>query len=235
MKFPEPISDRQPRPADRHCFAISRHFVAPAITVSLEAKAAEALAELLPILCCGEEAAVVSFDRLGRCLALDHPAQAALRQIADDERQHDALLRSLRAALPASLQNTSADHSARQFHLNLARGGPVLHLARIAGLDAAVCTILSRLLRPGSPLACDKGVSTTLNHIRKDETRHVMVSRGIALAATERQAVRDAAAIARSALAEMLIGGADAFEALGTDPARLLREISQLPDGLLPQ
>jgi hypothetical protein len=221
--------------ADHHCFAIDRRLESSAISLSLDATPAKALADLVPLLCCGEEAAAFSFDRLSRSASIDTAARKALAEIADDERRHDALLRTLCAALPASLPARSALHLARRFHLSLSRGGTVLHLARIAGLDAAVCTILSRLLRPGSAVARDPGVRAILTHIRKDEARHVAVSRGVALAATDRRAVRGAAAEARGGLAELLDCCGDAFEALGVDPARLLRDIRQLPDGLLPQ
>lgn len=221
--------------AQHHCFAIERRLTRPGLAVSLDAKVAEALADLVPLLCCGEEAAVVGFDRLGRAGGLDPALRSALRQIADDERRHDAILRGLRAALPARPQDRTVQQRARYFHLNLPRGGTLLHLARIAGLDAAVCTILSRLLRPGAVVSRDDTVGAVLSHIRRDETRHVMVSRRLALAAADRQAVRNAAAEARDALAGLLALGADAFEALGVDPARLLADIERLPDGLLPQ
>jgi hypothetical protein len=216
----------------QHCFMIGRRLDADTVSVTLDAQAAEALAQLVPLLCCGEEAAVASFDRLGRAASLDAEARRTLQKIAEDERRHDAMLRGLCAALPAG---STDPHRARHFHLSLSRGGTVLHLARIAGLDAAVCTILSRLLQPGVPISRDPGVRAVLTHIRKDETRHVAVSRGIALAAADRQAVRGAAAEARGALAELLACGADAFEALGIDPDRLMRDIKRLPDGLLPK
>lgn len=221
--------------AELHCFTIRRRFTHPALSVSLDAKAAEALAELVPLLCCGEEAAVVGFDRLSRAGGLACCARAVMLTIADDERRHDAMLHSLRAALPHYVQNPAIRDRARQLHLDLSRGGTVLHLARIAGLDAAVCTILSRLLRPGLSLSSDASVRSVLNHIRGDETRHVLVSRGVALAAPDRRAVRSAAAEARTGLAELLTFGEDAFEALGVDPDRLVRDIACLPNGLLPQ
>jgi hypothetical protein len=221
--------------AQHHCFAIKRRLILPAFPVSLDEQTAEALAGLLPLLCCGEEAAVLGFDRLGRAGVLEPALRSTLRQIADDERRHDAMLHGLRAALPARTLDRAVHHRARHFHLSLPRGGTILHLARIAGLDAAVCTILSRLLRPGAAISRDDSVRAVLTHIRQDETRHVMVSRGIALVAADRQAVRNAAAEARGALAELLAHGADSFEALGVDPARLLSDIERLPDGLLPR
>ncbi len=218
-----------------HCFRVESRHANPRYCASLDAKPAAALAALLPLLGCGEEAAAVSFDRLSRADTLDSRLRRILHTIADDERCHDAMLRGLRAALPKAAPDAAVQARARRFHLSLPRGGTVLHLTRIAGLDAAVCTILSRLLRPGSPVARDDAARAVLSHIRRDETRHVIVSRDIALAASGRKEVRDAAAEARDALADLLTSGSDAFEALGVDPDRLLRDIGSLPSGLLPQ
>ena len=219
----------------KRCFVVERSFARPTYSASLDAKSANALAALVPLLGCGEEAAVVGFDRLSRASGLDHRARTLLQNIADEERNHDAMLRSLRAALPRVVEDAAAQQRTRRLHLSLSRGGTVLHLARIAGLDAAVCTILSRLLRPGRALSNDDCVRSVLSHIRSDETRHVLVSRDLALAAPHRQAVRSAAAEARAGLAELLAYGADAFEVLGVDPDRLVRDIGYLPNGLLPQ
>lgn len=177
----------------------------------------------------------MGFDRLSRAGEFECGARTILRRIADDERRHDSMLSGLREALPHYVQDPAIRDRARQLHLDLSRGGAVLHLASIAGLDAAVCTILSRLLRPGLPLSGSATIRSVLSQIRGDETRHVLVSRNIALAAPDRQAVRGAAAEARAGLAELLACGADAFEALGVDPDRLVRDIAALPNGLLPR
>lgn len=235
MTWPTPQIMQAHAGAEHHCFTFRRRLARPGYSVSLDAKSAEALADLVPLLCCGEEAAVLGFDRLGRTASLGADLRKTVRQIAEDERRHDAILRSLCSALPASTQDRAVQHRARRFHLSLPRGGPVLHLAKIAGLDAAVCTILSRLLRPGAAISRDDVVCAAMSHIRQDETRHVMVSRSIALAVADRQAVRNAAAEARAALAELLVCGADSFEALGVDSDCLVRDIKRLPDGLLPR
>ena len=218
-----------------HCFRVEGRHSHFRYFALLDPEPAAALAALLPLLSCGEEAAAVGFDRLSQATALDTSTRGTLCKIVDDERCHDAMLRGLQAALPRARLDTAVLNRARRFHLRLSRGGTVLHLARIAGLDAAVCTILSRLLRPGCPAARDDGVRSVLSHIRRDETSHVMVSRNIALAAPDRKAVRDAAAEARDGLAGLLTYGADAFEVLDVDPDRLLRDIAHLPDGLLPR
>jgi hypothetical protein len=203
--------------------------------VSLTPSAASALATLLPLLGCGEEAAVLGFDRLAVQDSLAPASRQALRRIAIDERVHDALLRGLQAALPCQKREVVPPHAARRFHRGLQAGDVATHLARIAGIDAAVCTILSRLLRPGAPLASDAGVAAVLGHIRRDETRHVVISRAIAMALIDRKIASDAAAEARAGLAALLVAGSGPFERLGVDPDRLCRDVRTLPRGLFPQ
>ena len=229
-----PGSQTEPAPA-QHCFQVGSRHSCPSYFASLDARPAAALAALLPLLGCGEEAAAVSFHRLSRTGTLDAGLRRILRTIADDERCHDAMLRGLRTALPRASPDATVQARARRFHLGLSRGGTSLHLARIAGLDAAVCTIVSRLLRPGNPVARDDATRAVLGHIRRDEARHVVISRDFALASPDREAVRGAAADARTALADLLASGSDAFEALGVDPDLLLRDVGSLLDGLLPR
>jgi demethoxyubiquinone hydroxylase (CLK1/Coq7/Cat5 family) len=218
-----------------HCFVVARRRTPEACRPRLAEPHALALAALLPILGCGEEAAVAGFDRLGRSRTLDHQARIRLQMIAEDERHHDALLSGLRLALPPVALASQLQSMAQRFHAQLGRGGAAFHLARIAGLDSAVCTILSRLLRPDGALADDRAVTQVLGQIRRDEVQHVLASRGIALAAPDRSAIRRAAAEAREGLAELLTTQANAFEVLRVDPDRLLHDVARLPDGLLPQ
>lgn len=221
--------------AARQCFFVERRLPPFPVRPQLDIQSAYALAELLPLLGCGEEAAVAGFQELGNAHTLDCGAREQLRRIADDERGHDAMLRGLRAALPVVEELPAVRRQSRRFHRSMSRGGTILHLARIAALDAAVCTIVSRLLRPGRMLSQDEGVRAILRRIRDDETRHVLISRNIALAARDRAAVRAAAAEARSGIAQLLACAAQAFEALGVDPDRLLGDIARLPNGLLPR
>ncbi len=217
-----------------HCFAVGQRMSPRPCAIALDACNAEPLAALLPLLGCGEEAAVIGFDRLARFSGLDAKARQALQAIAADERQHDALLRGLQAALPAASPIPAMRQAARRFHLSLTAGGAAIHLARIAGVDAAVCTILSRLLRPKSALAGDRDIASVLGHIRRDETRHVAISRRIALASIAPSAARDAAGQARAGLAELLSFGSQALERLGVDPDALDRDVRRLPPGLFP-
>lgn len=196
--------------------------------VTLDEDAARALAQLVPLLGCGEEAAALAFDALAHD-AHDDVEHYALQAIAAEERTHDALLTRLAMALPA-IDSVAIRRSARRFHIALGHGDRTHHLARIAAVDAGVCTIMSRLLRAGTPVSHDPVVSGLLARIHRDEARHVAISRRLAAGAGV--TLRDTAAAARGALATVLTIGGDAFECLGVDPARLFADVRRLPDGL---
>lgn len=200
--------------------------------INLPDRHAEALSRLIPVLGCGEEAAAMAFDGLARAGEADRVATLALRQIAAEERMHDGLMHRLASCLPPA-GDERAIRAARRLHVSLSAGGFAAHLARIAALDAAVCTILSRLLRPALPLANCPQVRLVLGRIRRDEARHVALSRSLALAQGSGAGMRDLGAQARGALASVLAIEADAFETLAVDPARLDRDVRRLPDRLL--
>ena len=190
-----------------------------------------ALATLVPLLGCGEEAAALAFDGLAARDG-DPVTAAALRAIAEEERVHDRLLHSLAEALP-SVSTEAMQATARRFHIQLGRGSTLAHLARIAAIDAGVCLILSRLLRPGGPVSGDPAVTRMLARIRRDETRHVRLSRSLVLERAAGRAFEDVAAAAREALANVIALAADGFEDLAVDPARLRADLRTLPQGLL--
>lgn len=218
------------------CFKINNTFFSNDLLLStaitLDTPAAEALAVLLPMLGCGEEAAALAFDGLARFVTNEH-ARDVMLSIAIEERVHDVLLKNLGQALPSVGGAHDIVRKTRRFHIDLGRGGVVLHLARIAAIDAAVCTLLSRLLRTGTPLSADPVVHGIFARIRTDESRHVRLSRDIVLAAGAPPIVRDAAAAARGALAHILMLGSDSFETLAVDPDALFRDVYCLPNGLL--
>lgn len=195
---------------------------------------AAALAALLPLLGCGEEAAALAFDGLAAATT-DRTAAAMLATIAAEERVHDALIAGLTAALPADPQAAVTRRAARRFHIDLGRDGPAVRLARIAATDAAVCTLLSRLLQSGRPLAATPIVTPILSRIHRDEARHVRLSRQLATASGDASLLRTVGGAARAALADVLRLGGAAFEALGVDPDLLDRDVRTLPVGLFPR
>lgn len=220
----------------RQCFPIVGRLAlgaaGPAPPIRLADAQAQALAELLPVLGCGEEAAALAFDGLADRRPGLAPARHALRAIAAEERGHDLIIRTLASALPPPRRFAATRIAARRFHVQLGRGGAALHLARIAALDSAVCTALGRLLKPGLPIAADPVSFAALRGIQRDEARHVRVSRELAIAFGADQPMRDAAAQARLALADVLMLAGDAFETLGVDPVVLDRGMRRLPNGL---
>lgn len=201
------------------------------INVRLGDRHALALALLVPLLGCGEEAAAIAFDGLAASEG-DPAASAALGAIAEEERVHDRLLHGLAESLPV-VATAALRRQARRFHIDLGRGSTLVHLARIAAIDAGVCMILSRLLRSGTPVAGDRAVADMLTRIRLDETRHVRLSRSLVLARAEGRQFEDVAAAAREALANVIMLAADAFEDLAVDPAQLRVDLGALPQGLL--
>jgi hypothetical protein len=204
----------------------------PVVTaVTLAPRHALAFAHLLPLLGCGEEAAALAFDGLSTA-ASDPLAAAALAAIAAEERLHDGLIAGLIAALPPAPGAVATRRAARRFHINLGRDRPTVRLARIAATDAAVCTMLSRLLRPGRPLAAEPTVAPILARIHRDEARHVRQSRRLARVGGEAAMLRDVAGATRAALADVLRLGAAAFDALEVDPDQLDRDLRRLPTGL---
>ncbi len=202
-----------------------------ALTITLDETPARAFATLIPLLGCGEEAAALAFDGLADSQANDF-ATEALHRIALEERVHDHLMRQLAFSLPEVPQFDTMMRAARRFHIELGRGDPSLHLARIAALDSAVCLILSRLIRDGTPIHGDPASYAIVRRIRDDEARHVQVSRTVARATGKRSVMNDAAAAARDALASILMFASDSFDTLKVDPAALERDVRNLPNGL---
>jgi hypothetical protein len=203
------------------------------IDATLTVRHQDGLAALLPILGCGEEAATLAFDALANSIDDDPLGQAALASIAKDEEQHDRLIVSLRAALPPPLDQRDTLRQARRLHISLGRGGTAFRLAQIAALDSAVCTVLGRLLHRHAALASAPNVHEALSAIWRDESRHVAVSRRLALARADARALRPLAHQAREALADILMLASDALENLEVDPALLTRDVRRLPAGLL--
>jgi len=230
------------RTATPACFARSLRVPAAQCGMPVEPRlddaTAQALADVLPLLGCAEEAATLAFGRLANGAprdpgrgALDVEA-SALHAIEAEERVHDELLRSLGAALPVSPGGAALRASARRFHLQLATRERTTHLARIAAVDAAVCTILSRLMSPHAALAQDPELVRLFERIRRDEARHVAVTRNLVTAHGGADLGRRHGATARNALARLLRMSAAAFERLRIDPDALLRDVARLPRGL---
>lgn len=216
----------------QRCFGSAARPQFSPIQSSLPDRAAAALAELLPVLGCGEEAAGLAFGNLADSGIADVAGIAALRLIADEERVHDGLIASLMAGLPPPPDATRLRTISRRFHLELGRGDHIMRLARITALDSAVCLILSRLLRPGTPLSADPVITGILRRIARDEAGHVRLTRHLVCDRADEATLVCVGVHVREALAALLEQAGDAFEALAFDPRWLRADLARIPAGL---
>jgi hypothetical protein len=212
------------------CFTPARTVIVAPICGVLPNKAAHALAVLLPILGCGEEAAGLAFYDLAD--SEDAEAANVLRRVAAEEQVHDGLIQALAAGLPAPPDQTRIRAMSRRFHLELGRGDPAIRLARIAALDSAVCLLLSRLLRPGTPLSADAVLAPVLRRIARDEACHVRITRELAISRTSEASLKAVGTMVRERLGALLLEAADAFDALSFDPRWLQTDVARLPAAL---
>jgi hypothetical protein len=138
----------------------------------------QALANLMPLLICGEESATFVFDDLANTLAgrLSAIQLRAIRSITSDEIRHSDDLDALRHQLPSPLDRRTS-YRAAAFLKVLKSEDPVIRLARLAVLDAAVCQMLALLLHAEAPIAKCPEVSSIIRHIQLDEARHVRIIR----------------------------------------------------------
>lgn len=142
---------------------------------------AQGLADLLPVLICGEASAELAFDQFAEHLpaAIDPQWTKPLKTIAADEREHARLLAELTQSLPPPEQPSGARRAAK-FLRELASADLGLHLSRISALDAGVCFVLAALCRAGTPIAEEPKLRALFLRIRRDEGRHVRISRAAA-------------------------------------------------------
>lgn len=194
--------------------------------------AQEALAELVPLLLCGEESAALTFGRLSLGSQFSPRARAELAGIAADELQHERLLQALRQALPLASDDSEIRRAARRFFVQIGRGDLGEHFARIAALDSGICALLGTLRERGSPLLTDEYLTTLLARIHRDEARHVQVSRRHARQLLGPRVAHTMATEMRARLATLVALRGGALEMLGVDTDRLLLRLRRVPRAL---
>ena len=192
-----------------------------------------ALGRLLPSLLCGEESSFHVFWREGHRgsnVLITH-SEALANQIALEELVHERLLQDLRECCPVPNDITSTLVRTRRFFLRMASRDPAIHFARVAGLDSAVCIILSSLLKP---LSRATALIEIFDRIRSDEARHVKFSRRHSYElGADTYLLANTAARIRSELVAFLYPLGSAFEDLGLDAEHLFRRINTQNVGLI--
>jgi len=217
------------------CFELGRHAARAPRRVPplrLTDDGATALADLLPLLLCGEESAALAFGAGGARDALAAAARAGLERIRREEVVHGMLLQRLQTALPPAPLEAPLLTRMRRFFITLADPDPGRYFARIAGLDSAVCMLLGALRRKHSPLMADPTVAATFARIHRDEGGHVDAARRIALEYAPATRAMDAATEARRRLVSLLRARGDAFEALGVDADELFVRLGTVSRGI---
>lgn len=216
------------------CFAArAASSESPGIEISLGSRNSEALAELLPVLICGEESAELAFGALTRNRELPDHARCSLMRIESDEREHEKLLRHVSLALPAPRADAALLRALRRFFVGLGRLGLGSHLTRIVALDSAACVLLGALRAANGAVAADSPLGRIFERIHRDEVRHVLIAREQLRSAAGRINVRAVAMETRVQLVELLTHRAAPLEqVLGVDADRLFARLLTLPRGL---
>ena len=223
-----------PAPFGPVCFDVGRHAARaprPVPALRLAERSAAALAELLPLLLCGEESAALAFGGGARD-ALAAPARAELERIRREEVVHGLLLQRLQTGLPPAVLEPRLLSRMRRFFVTLADTDPGRYFARIAGLDSAVCLLLGALRGKGSPLGAEPTIAATLARIHRDEAGHVDAARRIALEHAPATHALEVATVTRRRLVALLHERGAAFETLGVDADRLFTRLGTVARGV---
>ena len=215
----------------------SRRWPAPAPSdlTSLSPTAQQGLADLIPVLLCGEESAEHVFRSAASeqaSTSLDPTVQAGLCSIAGDEHRHGDLLLALRKRLPCTRDPSAVKRSAR-FLKSLSNTDLGTHLLRVSALDAGVCMVLAAVTAPGTAIAGAREICELFLKIRRDEGRHVRLSRNYAsvLGADMTRERAERQEVMRGFCA-LLADSSQAFIQLDVDPRRLLLRLARFGDGV---
>jgi hypothetical protein len=193
----------------------------------LSRQVAEAVTELLQVLCCGEESAVFAFSSLSRNPTLNANASSCAAMIAREEAFHDQLLRGLRNVLPKPRADLALIGKLKEFYRSLNTPDLFVHLTQICALDSAVCLILSAVRECGRPIGNNVTLNAIFSRIQRDEVGHVRASGRLTRELGSGRVAADCFVRTREKLAGVILERADALETLHVDPAVLTRNLFQ--------
>lgn len=178
---------------------------------------AEHMARLLPLLLCGEQSAQLVFNQeISRLSQLDEQQLiSTLLDVEADEYRHDVALQLAAAEVANQPDFYQVQRQARRFYASLGRVECFSdHFVRIATLDTCVTHIMHAFEH--SNLGKQHPFSQLCNLIKKDEAKHVYVSREHAMSLGAEQAdFIDARQQVVSQLFGLLLGQQQSFEQMG--------------------
>jgi len=188
------------------------------------------LAELLQILCCGEESAVCAFARLSRDADWKYLAQATLAAIAADEAVHETRLSDLRFSLPPAAEDESLRAGTQALFSVLGQPGFGKFISR--GWRRSIPVFAPSFPPCGEPGCRAPRKRPSLGSSKRyhrDEARHT-APLCLCEELARRRLDRRSAAETRQKLVEVVMQRADAMEELGVDPGRLALRLTAIPE-----
>lgn len=188
----------------------------------LDAEVAQGLADLLPTLLCGEASAEMVFTQTIKAFSSTYfpDLYHELCRIVSDEKRHGEQLFILSQHLPSPNKRGTAKHAVR-FLRSLASEDLRIHLARLSAIDIGVCIVLALVCR-AQPVAENDYVCRLLTLIRRDEGRHVRVTRRCAeVLGLDATIERKEKIHVLNAFSALLSRQDAAFIAIGVDPDQL--------------
>lgn len=189
-----------------------------ALLRGLRSREMEAIARLLAIMVCAEESAINVFQLESKRLNASQSAVARrqLLEIASEERVHDWLIQRTRQYFPTPEDLPQLRRRARRLFMRMASRNYGEHFARIC---------LNHMLH-NRAMRASQGLSQLFRYIRQDESGHVKVGRHYAMACGfDKADFGRAYALSRQRLIDLLSTIADSFEAIGTDPDVLFKNL----------
>ena len=196
---------------------------------------ADALAELLPVLLCGEESAALAMDHIAGSTATPRtrcvPRSRAARSMSWSTRR---CCKCIRAA---------ASGSARRSRRCMRRCGasscdlraviPRLTAHESPPWTLRCCSCWGTCARRRRPIALEPTLNTVVARIHRDEARHVAVTSRYAAELPRSHKRRDDGVVeTRHGLTRLLERRAVAMEDLGVDPDRLFKSLHAIPRAL---
>ena len=189
----------------------------------------DALARVVPLLVCGEQSAISVFGGAANQHATGPARQlkTAFMQIEFDESGHEAAWQHLFAVLPQPRDLHRLKRRAQLFFTRLGRSESIgHHFAQVAQLDSVVGVMMWFLER--STIARDDRIRTLANQIKRDEARHVSVSRRYAGAlGIRRDEFSDLGKRIRTDITSLLLPVGDALETIGVDADAMFSRINR--------
>ncbi|MCL1092617.1 hypothetical protein [Shewanella kaireitica] len=177
----------------------------------------DTMARLLPLLLCGEQSAQLVFNsEIARLAGSEHKLiLSCLHGVEADEYRHDIALQQVASQLTELTSFSQVQRKAKRFYASLGRVENYSeHFVRIAILDTCVTHIMQSFEQ--CHLGREHPFSQLCGLIKKDEAKHVYVSRkhAMALGADANQFAEQHEQVVGN-LMQLLLTQGGAFESIG--------------------